>query len=96
MEETIRPGALWHKRQAVHNRMESGETRGEGKQMRTGTPIRIIVHSPQNEAGKKELARRVAELYADCVLGTIRGLDCSPEQKRELLQAVIDMRKKRG
>lgn len=61
--------------------------------MRTGTPIRIIVHSPQSKAGKKELARRVAELHADCVLSAIRGLDCAPEQKRELLQAVIDMGK---
>ena len=58
--------------------------------MRSGMPIQIIVYSPQSEKGKKELARRVAELYADCVLSTIRGLDCSPKQKRELLEAVID------
>lgn len=62
--------------------------------MRSGMPIQIIVHSPQSETGKKELARRVAELHADCVLSTIRGLDCSPKQKRELLEAVIDTGKK--
>lgn len=62
--------------------------------MRTSEPIRMIVHCPQNETDKKELSRRVAEFHADCVLSVIRGLDCPPAQKRELLQAVIDTGKK--
>ena len=61
--------------------------------MRTSEPIRMIVYCPQNEADKKELSRRVAEFHADCVLSVIRGLDCPPSHKRELLQAVIDTAK---
>ncbi len=59
--------------------------------MRTGAPIRIVVHWPATAAGKRELARRAADVHADFVLSTICGLDCPATRKRELLQAVLDI-----
>lgn len=74
-------GAFWYKRQAVCNRMESDEKAGrEANEEWYADPDHRV--QPTKRNGKKELARRVAELHADCVLSTIRGLDCSPEQKR--------------
>lgn len=58
--------------------------------MGVGTSIQMIVHFPQTEEGRRELARRVAEVHADFVLDTLHGLDCPARQKLELLQAVID------
>lgn len=64
--------------------------------MRTDQPIRILVNGPQDEAGKRELARRVAELHADFVLAAIGEMDCPAEQKQALLRAIIDAVKARG
>lgn len=64
---------------------------GRWTKMRTSAPIRIVVHWPETEAGKRELARRAADVHADFVLSTICGLDCPATRKRELLQAVLDI-----
>ena len=61
--------------------------------MRTSAPIKLIVHVPTTEEGKRELARRVADVHADFVLHTIGKLKCPTRQKLELLQAVIDTTK---
>lgn len=58
--------------------------------MRKSAPIKLIVHYPTTEEGKLELAGRVADVHAGFVVNTINKLDCPPEQKLELLQAVID------
>lgn len=59
--------------------------------MRTSAPIEVIVHCPKNEADERELARRAAELHADFVMSAIEKLDCSANQKQELLWAIKDM-----
>lgn len=63
--------------------------------MRKSAPIKVIVHYPTTEEGKRELAGRVAEVHAGFVVHTINKLDCPLKQKLELLQVVIDTTKKR-
>lgn len=58
--------------------------------MRRRTPVQVIVHFPTTEEGERELARRVSEVHADFVLGTLNRLNCPAKQKLALLQAVID------
>lgn len=61
--------------------------------MKPSESIKVIVHYPKTEEGKRELARRVATAHADFVISSINKLNCPPEQKLELLQAVIDTTK---
>lgn len=58
--------------------------------MKQKAPIEILVHGPQSPQGRQELARGLALVHADCVIRTIRGLDCPAGQKRELLRSVLD------
>ncbi len=58
--------------------------------MRKTPPIKIIVHYPQTQHGKQELAQRLADVHADAVVSAINKLDCPLKQKLDLLQAVID------
>lgn len=58
--------------------------------MRTHAPVQVIVHFPTTEKGRRELARRVSEVHADFVTGTLSRLNCPAKQKLALLQAVID------
>lgn len=83
-----------HSRQAQRNRMETDGHIGGG-QMRKSAPIKVIVHHPTTEVGKRELAGRVADVHAEFVIHTISKLDCPLKQKLELLQVVIDTTKKR-
>ena len=57
--------------------------------MRRHGPINLIVYLPKTAAGARELSERVAEVHAAAVNRRIRELHCSSEQKRELLEAVI-------
>lgn len=57
--------------------------------MKKSAPINIIVHAPTSEAGKAELAQRVASVHADMVHHYIQHLDCPSQQKNDLLDAVI-------
>ncbi|MGM9651303.1 MAG: hypothetical protein ACI3VX_05125 [Faecousia sp.] len=57
---------------------------------RTSAPIHVIVHYPKTEAGKRELAERVAGVHASLVNQTIKKLNCPSEQKTQLLDAVIE------
>lgn len=61
---------------------------------RRSAPIHVIVHRPKTEAGKQELARRVADVHADMVSQAIQRLTCPSGQKMELLDAVIAAAKK--
>lgn len=45
----------------------------------------IIVHHPVN-AG--ELEKRVAQAHADAVIAKLKKLNCSAQQKKELIDAV--------
>ena len=53
----------------------------------------MIVHYPKTEAGKEELARRVATVHAESVIAKINRLNCPTKQKLELLDAVIKTKK---
>ena len=53
-------------------------------------PINIIMHHPTSDAGRAELAVRVAQVHADAVIGAIRRLNCPQEQQLQLLDAVIE------
>ena len=55
----------------------------------------MIVHYPKTEAGKEELARRVATVHAESVITKINRLKCPTKQKLELVDAVIDTVKRR-
>ena len=44
--------------------------------MRKTPPIKIIVHYPQTQQGKQELAQRLADVHADAVVSAINKLDC--------------------
>ena len=55
----------------------------------------MIVHSPKTDAGKEELARRVAAVHAESVIAKINRLNCPTKQKLELVDAVIDTVKRK-
>ena len=55
----------------------------------------MIVHYPKTEAGKEELARRVATVHAESVTAKINRLNCPTKQKLELVDAVIDTVKRK-
>lgn len=57
---------------------------------RKSVSIKIIVHAPKTEEGKRELAQRVAGVHADIVYHTMNQLQCPMEQKKKLLAAVIE------
>ena len=57
--------------------------------MSKAKPISIILHGPKTEEGIRTLRCQTAEIQAEYVLDAIRKLSVSPEQKLELLNAVI-------
>lgn len=57
--------------------------------MRRHGPVNIIIYYPKTDAGRLELAKRVAEIHADTVNARIKALNCSTSQKLQLLDAVI-------
>ena len=57
---------------------------------RKSNPINVVVHYPQTEEGRRELAQRVASAHADMVYQTIQKLNCSSEQKVQLLDSIIE------
>ena len=56
---------------------------------RKSAPIHVIVYYPKTEAGQRELANRVAGIHADIVNHRLQDLNCSSEQKIQLLDAII-------
>ena len=64
--------------------------------MRSMAPVNVIVYHPQTAAGKEELAKRVADVYAASVMQRLKALNCPTRQKQALLEAVIDTVKKRS
>ena len=57
--------------------------------MRKPTPVNLIVYHPRTEQEQTELARRIAGIHAETVLRQVQELSCPAEQKRELLEAVV-------
>lgn len=64
--------------------------------MKKHGPVEVVIYYPKTEAGKEELARRVAEVHADAVIRRIKELNCPTSQKLELLDAVIASSKERA
>ena len=57
--------------------------------MRNSAPIKVKMYLPQSEAGRQELARRVAGVHADAVVAKVKGLPCSTEQKQALIDCIL-------
>ncbi|NCE63302.1 hypothetical protein D1159_01610 [Pseudoflavonifractor sp. 524-17] len=51
----------------------------------TAYGFNIVVHHPVNTA---ELERRVAQAHADAIIAKVKKLNCSAEQKKELIDAI--------
>ena len=45
----------------------------------------IVIHRPANT---NELERRVAQAHADAIIAKVKKLNCSSEQKKELIDAI--------
>ena len=58
--------------------------------MRKPTPVNLIVYRPRTEQEQTELARRIAGIHAETVLRQVKELSCPAEQKRALLDAVVE------
>lgn len=58
--------------------------------MRKPTPVNLIVYRPRTEQEQTELARRIAGIHAETVLRQVKELSCPAEQKRELLEGVVE------
>ena len=58
-------------------------------------PFELVVYYPKDEKGKKELAERVAEVHAESVLQMVHKLDCPTKQKLQLLDEVVEAKKRR-
>ncbi|MBQ6718901.1 MAG: hypothetical protein IJN20_00940 [Oscillospiraceae bacterium] len=58
--------------------------------IRKPAPIHLVVQQPQTEAGKKALAQRISEIHAAAVNQRLTSLNCPTEQKRKLLEAVME------
>lgn len=58
--------------------------------MRTSPPFGIIFRFPKSDKGIDLLSRKTAEIYADAVIEKIKSLDCSPEQKDQLIFDIIE------
>lgn len=57
--------------------------------IRKMAPFKLIVHYPQTEKGKEELAQRVSDVHAAAVNQRLKSLNCPTSQKLDLLDAVI-------
>lgn len=56
--------------------------------MRTSAPIKVKMYLPQTDEGRQALSMRVAEAHADIVMGELKRLSCSNEQKRALIRSI--------
>lgn len=62
--------------------------RKETADIKTYTPINIVIHHPQTDAGRKNLAARVAAVHSDAIH---HYLDCSSLNEEAFLDAVENM-----
>lgn len=61
--------------------------------MKINVPIPVIVHAPQTDEGRQELAQRVAAIHAEMVHHRLQKLSCPAGQKAALLDALIALTK---
>lgn len=57
--------------------------------------VPVIVYAPEGKEAQQTLERQLADVYAAYIIEALNKLNCSPEQKLELLQHVIDAIPKR-
>ena len=57
--------------------------------MKRYAPINLIMHYPNTEAAKAELAKHVAQVHAESVSTYIKHLNCPADQKLRLLNTII-------
>lgn len=50
--------------------------------------MKIRVHYPKTEEGKTELQRRIDEVHGEIIIDRINNLDCSYEQKINILEGI--------
>lgn len=60
---------------------------------RDDSDFRVIMHYPESEEMKRELAKRVAAVHAQTVMEKLSTLSCPVEQKAQLLDAIIAKRR---
>ena len=51
----------------------------------------IIIHAPKTAEGNVKLEHCVAKLHADSVLKYVNNLKCPAEQKRQIIETVIEL-----
>ena len=57
--------------------------------MKRYAPINLMIHFPNTEEAKLELAKHVARVHAESVSTYIKRLNCPADQKLQLLNAII-------
>lgn len=53
-------------------------------------PINVIVHYPTTPEAISMLEDQVARVHADFILSKVKSLSCPSDQKRALIDAVIE------
>lgn len=48
----------------------------------------VIIHYPEGEKGKKELAKKIADVHAQTVVEMIKAMSLPVEQKVRLISAI--------
>ena len=61
--------------------------------MKRYVPFQLVPETLTEET-RQQLGCRMAEIHADYVCGKIRQMSCSPTQKQQILEAVIQNVKK--
>ena len=64
--------------------------------MKRHGPVNVVFYFPATDSAKSELEQRVAQIHADAVSRRIGALHCAHQQKKALLDAVIEAAKKHG
>lgn len=59
------------------------------KKNRRAVIIEIIVHYPETAEGRAELSKKIAKIHAQFVLQYVNKLNCPLEQKKKLVDGVI-------
>ncbi|MDO4175607.1 MAG: hypothetical protein Q4D42_12670 [Eubacteriales bacterium] len=57
--------------------------------MRKSVPVRIKVYDPETDEQECVLAEQVAEVHADFIYATIQKQEWTAEQKRSLVEAIV-------
>ena len=61
--------------------------------LRKSTPVKIIMHYPNSDEGRQELARRVSDVHSDFAIRRIDKMNCPIKEKLRMLEAVAATRK---